>query len=379
MPKRLDIQAAPVRELRDLTRLVQRAPGFPEVLAALKNGRSARSTAPGARPARSPRPRSGCTPRPAGGRAGPRRRRRRLPRRRGDLRRVAPEVFPAWDRLPREAGAGRRGLRPAAPGASSGWPAPTPAAVRRRADPGAACSRCRRPRSWPGRSRTVRVGDVVAGRGADRLAGRARDDPRRGGRGRRRVQPPRRHPRRLPARRLRARSASSSSATRSSRSARSTPRPSARSAAGTRSTLTACPPLDGDDLVGLGHVADAFPEGTWVALVEPNDLREEGRHYLGRVDDPRGLFTVESTFARLLKRPSITLSTLAADSLETTCHLRVESVERFSGELTKVKAELDGAAARRPRPDRLPQRGRGRAAGRGLRRHGDRRRRAGCT
>ena len=38
----------------------------------------------------------------------------------------------------------------------------------------------------------------------------------------------------------------------------------------------------------LGHVADFFPEGTWVALVEPNDLREEGRNYLGRIDDPRG-------------------------------------------------------------------------------------------
>ena len=44
----------------------------------------------------------------------------------------------------------------------------------------------------------------------------------------------------------------------------------------------------------FGHAADVFPEGTWVALVEPNDLREEGRHYLGRLDDPRGLFTVET-------------------------------------------------------------------------------------
>ena len=110
-------------------------------------------------------------------------------------------------------------------------------------------------------------------------------------------------------------------------------------------TLTASLPLDAGDPASLGHVADSFPEGTWVALVEPNDLREEGRNYLGRADDPRGLFTVESTFARLVQRPSITLSTLAADSLETTCHLRIESVERFSGELTKVKAELDGAAA----------------------------------
>jgi transcription-repair coupling factor (superfamily II helicase) len=50
------------------------------------------------------------------------------------------------------------------------------------------------------------------------------------------------------------------------------------------------------------------------------------------------------TFARLVERPSVTLSTLAADSLETTCHLRIESVERFSGELAKVKAELEGAS-----------------------------------
>jgi transcription-repair coupling factor (superfamily II helicase) len=94
-----------------------------------------------------------------------------------------------------------------------------------------------------------------------------------------------------------------------------------------------------------GNLADVLPEGTWVALVEPNDLREQGRQFLARADDPRGLFTVEATFERLLKRPSITLATLAASSLETTCHLRIESIERFSGELTKVKAELDSAAA----------------------------------
>ena len=69
------------------------------------------------------------------------------------------------------------------------------------------------------------------------------------------------------------------------------------------------------------------------------------RHYLGRADDPKGLFTVESTFARLIKFPSIALSTLSADSMEATCHLRIESIERFSGELNKVKAELDAASA----------------------------------
>jgi len=109
--------------------------------------------------------------------------------------------------------------------------------------------------------------------------------------------------------------------------------------------LTAALGLDGADPASLGHPVDFFAEGTWVALVEPADLREEGRHYLGRLDDMRGLFTVERSFERLIRFPTIAVSTLAADSLEATCHLRIESIERFSGELTKVKAELDSAAA----------------------------------
>ena len=108
--------------------------------------------------------------------------------------------------------------------------------------------------------------------------------------------------------------------------------------------LSSVPSVDLDKLDQLEHVADTLPEGTWVALVEPNDLKDEGRHYLGRCDDPRGLYSVESTFGKLIKRPNVTLSTIAAHSMEATCHLRVESVERFSGELQKVKGELEGAA-----------------------------------
>ncbi len=35
------------------------------------------------------------------------------------------------------------------------------------------------------------------------------------------------------------------------------------------------------------------------------------------------------------------MSALPSPSMETTCHLRVESVERFSGDVTKVRDELD--------------------------------------
>jgi len=110
-------------------------------------------------------------------------------------------------------------------------------------------------------------------------------------------------------------------------------------------TLTALPSLDPANPEALAHLTDYLPEGTWIALVEPDDLREQGRLYLGRAEDPRGLFSPESTFERLLKRPTITLAALSASSLEATCHLRIESIERFSGELAKVKAELDSAAA----------------------------------
>ncbi|MGP0062337.1 MAG: transcription-repair coupling factor [Isosphaeraceae bacterium] len=110
-------------------------------------------------------------------------------------------------------------------------------------------------------------------------------------------------------------------------------------------TLTATLGLEDADPASFGHPADFFPNGTWVALLEPNDLRAEGRQYFSRVEDPRGLFGVDATFEKLIRFPTIAISTLAADSLETTCHLRIESVERFSGDLAKVKAELDSAAA----------------------------------
>jgi transcription-repair coupling factor (superfamily II helicase) len=110
-------------------------------------------------------------------------------------------------------------------------------------------------------------------------------------------------------------------------------------------TISAAANLKAVALEDLGHLADWVPADSWVALLEPNDLRDEGKLYLQRVEDRRGLYTVEALFARLLKFPSITLATLAGTSLETTCHLKIESVERFSGELGKVKTELDAASA----------------------------------
>jgi transcription-repair coupling factor (superfamily II helicase) len=334
--------AAPVRELKDLTRLIQRAPGFPEILAALKVGRGA--TIDGAWGSAGPLGTAAI------GLHAPRTLLVALAHV-GDVddfaddvatfAGVRPEVLPAWDRLPREAGPGdevfgRRlrvlkrlaGALPprfvVAPFQALLQPVPKPAVLAQT-------------------SRTVRVGEAVAveelagwlvGRGMERVevVEVAGEFSLRGGI--LDVFPP-----------------DAAEPVRIEffgddiESIRPFDPETQRSLDKWDSvTLSCLPVLDGGRLDGLGHVADYLPEGAWVALVEPNDLREEGRHYLARADDPRGLYSVESTLARLTKFPSATLATLAASSLETTCHLRVESIERFSGELTKVKAELDAAA-----------------------------------
>ena len=48
---------------------------------------------------------------------------------------------------------------------------------------------------------------------------------------------------------------------------------------------------------------------------------------------------------QVLRFPSATASAVAAGSLETTCRLKIESVERFSGDIGRVRDELDERAA----------------------------------
>lgn len=93
-----------------------------------------------------------------------------------------------------------------------------------------------------------------------------------------------------------------------------------------------------------GHLTDYLRPDAWTVLVEPDDLQEQGKHYLERVADPRGLFSVAGVLQQLLRFANVTVSALPGNSVEATCHLRIESVERFSGDVAKVRDELDAAA-----------------------------------
>ncbi|MCE9567528.1 MAG: transcription-repair coupling factor [Planctomycetes bacterium] len=93
-----------------------------------------------------------------------------------------------------------------------------------------------------------------------------------------------------------------------------------------------------------GFFTDYLPPQSWVALVEPADLKEQGKHFFDRVGDHTGLFVPQAAFANLLRLPSVTVTALPRPSVEASAHLRVESVERFSGNVQRVRDELDAVA-----------------------------------
>ncbi len=105
-------------------------------------------------------------------------------------------------------------------------------------------------------------------------------------------------------------------------------------------------PTKGKDstIAATGFVTDYLPAGSRVVLVEPADLREQARHFFERVGDPTGLYLPEGTFANLVRLPSVTVTALPRPSVEASVHLRVESVERFSGNVHRVRDELDAVA-----------------------------------
>jgi transcription-repair coupling factor (superfamily II helicase) len=89
------------------------------------------------------------------------------------------------------------------------------------------------------------------------------------------------------------------------------------------------------------HFTSYLPPETWFLLIEPNELQEEGKFYLERMDRPQSFHSVRVTLEEIYKFPSVTAAGVPAGSVETTAHLEFESVERFSGEIGKVRDELD--------------------------------------
>jgi transcription-repair coupling factor (superfamily II helicase) len=95
----------------------------------------------------------------------------------------------------------------------------------------------------------------------------------------------------------------------------------------------------------FGVFTDYLPPQSRIVLVEPGDLKEQAKLFFERVSHTTGLWTTEGLFANLLRHPTVTVSALPRPSVEASVHLRVESVERFSGNVQRVRDELDAVAS----------------------------------
>ncbi len=96
------------------------------------------------------------------------------------------------------------------------------------------------------------------------------------------------------------------------------------------------------------QLADIVPAESWWVLVEPGEIAEEATRAHQRLADAgdgtgqaAGLSDPAEVFARIYRFPSVTLSAVAPSSLESTALLAIESVERFTGVLDRVRDELE--------------------------------------
>jgi len=93
-----------------------------------------------------------------------------------------------------------------------------------------------------------------------------------------------------------------------------------------------------------GHFTDYLPPGAWLLLVDPDKLSEEGKNYLQRVEQPAGFHSVDSVLAECGKFAVATTAEIQQGTSGVHCHLPFESVERFSGDIGRVRDELDTIA-----------------------------------
>ncbi|MEZ6054456.1 MAG: transcription-repair coupling factor [Planctomycetaceae bacterium] len=108
-------------------------------------------------------------------------------------------------------------------------------------------------------------------------------------------------------------------------------------------SLTVVAPVkkeDSETVNSGGHLLDELSDDAWIVLSDPGDLILEGRQYVDRLRDARGLFSVESTMARCLKRACVSVAAISEGREETYCRLQTESIERFSGPKAEVLDEL---------------------------------------
>lgn len=85
--------------------------------------------------------------------------------------------------------------------------------------------------------------------------------------------------------------------------------------------------------------------GGWVAMAEPGEIRRQAESLGDRTATAQGTLCAREMLSSLMSKPVVDISSLPESDAPVACHLTVESVERFSGNIQRIRDELDRVAA----------------------------------
>src|SRR4029078_9577338 len=79
-------------------------------------------------------------------------------------------------------------------------------------------------------------------------------------------------------------------------------------------------------------------------LADPQRIGDEAKSYLLRIEKPAEFHSLSAVLAECGRFGVVSTAEIAADMAGVHCHLPFESVERFSGDIGRVRDELDTIA-----------------------------------
>ncbi len=89
------------------------------------------------------------------------------------------------------------------------------------------------------------------------------------------------------------------------------------------------------------HLAAYLPAGSWLMLVDPVETEQEGVRFLERLDRPQDMHSVRAVLESLHDAPCVVAENVSSSPRETYFRLPVDSVERYRGDVAKVREALD--------------------------------------
>jgi transcription-repair coupling factor (superfamily II helicase) len=95
------------------------------------------------------------------------------------------------------------------------------------------------------------------------------------------------------------------------------------------------------------HLASYLPDNSWFALCEPEQIQQEARQYLQHQSAGQELLGLTETMSHVVARGNVAISGLAQAPAADSMRFSVEAVERFTGNLDELKADLDKADTQR--------------------------------